>query len=571
MQRFWRLLKPDTAEIRNIYAYAVFAGLVSLSLPLGIQAIVNLIQGGQISTSWIILVSLVVAGMAFTSVLQILQIRIAENIQQKIFARASFEFAYRIPRIRMEDLYRHYAPELVNRFFDTMNVQKGLAKILIDFSSAALSVAFGLILLSLYHPFFIAFSVILLVLVAGIFYMTGRNGLRTSLDESTMKYRVAFWLEELARTSTTFKLVGNTQLPLSRTDRHVGDYLESREGHFQVLIRQYSLMVIFKVVVAAGLLVLGGILVMQQRMNIGQFVAAELIILKVMDSVEKLVLSMETIYDVLTGLEKIGQVTDLELEQETGVDLIQECATDGLDVELDKVTFRYPGQTTPVLDQLSLNIEAGEKVMLTGNSGSGKSTLLHIIGGLYEISEGSIVYHGLPKGNLDRASLREVIGDAFAQEQLFHGTVLENIAVGRRNATFENVRKAVKNLELESFIKSLPQGYETIIDPSGKKLPQTVVNKLLLARSIAAPPKMLLLEDAFEHFDNGERQRIIDYITSPERPWTLVAVSADKYLAARCDRIAVLQKGKVVETGTYRQLSKGIDSKNGRVKVSVDA
>ena len=123
LDRFWRMLKPDSSEIKNVYTYAIFRGLVNLSMPLGIQAIINLIQGGRFSTSWVILVALVSGGIALTGLLQIYQLRIVENLQQKIFARAAFEFAYRVPRIRMDHLAKSYAPELMNRFFDIINIQ----------------------------------------------------------------------------------------------------------------------------------------------------------------------------------------------------------------------------------------------------------------------------------------------------------------------------------------------------------------------------------------------------------------------------------------------------------------
>ncbi|GAK89280.1 HlyB/MsbA family ABC transporter [Nonlabens ulvanivorans] len=115
-QRLVRMLKLDKKDVRQIFYYAIFAGLVGLSLPLGIQAIINLIQGAQISTSWIILVILVTLGVAFGGVLQLMQIRITENIQQKIFTRSSFEFAYRFPKIKMSELHGIYPPELANRF-----------------------------------------------------------------------------------------------------------------------------------------------------------------------------------------------------------------------------------------------------------------------------------------------------------------------------------------------------------------------------------------------------------------------------------------------------------------------
>ncbi|MCB0754045.1 MAG: ABC transporter ATP-binding protein [Flavobacteriales bacterium] len=543
VQRFWRLLHPDRKEIRNVYVYAVFNGLINLSLPLGIQAIINLIQGGEVSTAWIVLTSVVVAGVAATGVLQIAQLRITENLQQKIFARSAFEFAFRIPRVKMEAIYKHYAPELMNRFFDTLTVQKGLSKILIDFSSAVLQVLFGLILLSFYHPFFILFSLILIILVYAIFRFTAKPGLQTSLKESKFKYKVAHWLEELARTGTTFKLAGKTELPLTRMDDEVEDYLNARESHFKILVQQYSLMVVFKALVAAGLLAMGGILVMQQLMNIGQFVAAEIIILLIMSSVEKLVMSMETIYDVITALEKIGQVTDLEIEETQGVETICRSEDCGMNITLKDVHFTYPDGDKEILCGITENIKQGESVIIMGQNGSGKSTLLQIIAGLYDVTKGQIIYNGLPKGNLDLQSLRSVIGDCLSQEQLFDGTLLDNITMGRAGATFDNVKWAIKNLQLEDAINSLPNGFDTIIDPQGKKLPKSTVRKLLLARSIADKPKLLLLEDALEHLDTIERNSIVDFLLNKENDWTIVAVSADPYFQSKADKVIYMENG----------------------------
>ncbi|NNK80147.1 MAG: ATP-binding cassette domain-containing protein, partial [Flavobacteriales bacterium] len=495
LQRFWRMLKPDAREIQNVYIYAIFSGLIGLTLPLGIQAIVNFIQGGQVSTSWIVLVVIVVLGVAATGILQIYQLKITENLQQRIFARAAFEFAHRIPNIRLEALYRHYAPELMNRFFDIISIQKGLSKILIDFSAAVLQVIFGLILLSFYHPFFILFSLFMVLLVLAIFRFTARKGLATSVEESKFKYQVAHWLEELARTATTFKLAGRTNLPLTRMDDYVGDYLGARNEHFKILVQQYSWMVVFKVIVATGLLAIGGVLVLEQHMNIGQFIAAEIIILLVMSSVEKLILSLETIYDVLTALDKVGFVTDLELESLDGVEMSGDKSK-GLALQMNDIGFNYPGQELPILKGLSLSIKPGEKVTIVGPNGSGKSTLLQVVAGLYTPQSGTITYDGLPSGNIESSSLRDYIGDCLSQEQLFEGTVLENISMNRKDVDMEDVRWAINSVGLGSFIENLPKGYDTMMDPTGRRLPRSIIQKLLIARSIADKPRLLLLEDA---------------------------------------------------------------------------
>lgn len=546
MHRFWLLIKPDQKEIRNVYIYAVFYGLVQLSLPIGIQAIINLIQGGQMSTSWAILVACVIGGVVVTGILQISQLQITEHLQQKIFARAAFEFAYRIPKIRMESLYKHYAPELMNRFFDIVSVQKGLSKILIDFSTASIQTVFGLLLLSMYHPFFIVFSLVLVVLVYSIFKLTSKKGLQTSLKESKSKYYVAYWLEELARASVSFKLAGKTDLPLQKTNEEVEMYIGARDSHFKVLKSQYVMMVIFKVIVAAGLLIVGSLLVMDQQMNIGQFVAAEIIIILIIGSVEKLILSLETLYDVITSLEKIGQVTDLELEREKGMNIHEMALKDGLKVEVSNIDFHYPDQEHYVFKNASLTLNDGEKVLLLGNGSSGKTTLLYLLNGLYKVQDGTIAFNDLPMGNLNPVHVRSLIGSCLLDELLFEGSVLENITMGREHVDFENVQWITESLGLTPFIKSLPKGFNTHVFAQGRSFSRGNVDKLILARALVGNPKLVLVKDAFTTLKEVERQRIFKFLTDKSNHWTLLISTSDDGLKQYVDRSVVVENAQLI-------------------------
>lgn len=555
IQRFWRLLKPEGTEIKNVYTYAVFNGLVNLSLPLGIQAIINLIQGGRISTSWVVLVILVTVGVAITGILQIYQLRIVENLQQKIFARAAFEFAYRVPRIKMEELFKLYAPELMNRFFDIINIQKGLSKILIDFSAAGLQIIFGLTLLSFYHPFFILFSLLLVILLYAIFKLTAQRGLDTSLTESKNKYQTVHWLEELARTNITFKLSGNTDLPSKKIDQNVISYLKSREKHFQILIRQFSLMVVFKVLMTVGLLAIGGILVMEQLMNIGQFVAAEIIILLIMSSIEKLIASLETIYDVLTGLEKVGEVTDLELEKTGGLDIEVECHSEGMQVDLVKLSFTYPESPKPTLNNLNLTIKRGSFVALVGPNGGGKSTLIRLLAGLYQLTDGQILYDEISRESFSADSLHSAIGDCLSMEQLFQGTVLENVTMGKERS-LDEVKEVFRNLHLINFVSGRSNGFYSLIDPQGSGLAESTVQKLLIARAVILRPKLLLIEDNLDAIDEDEKNDIINYLSDKENKWTVVAVSRDESLISQSKVIVEMRRGQIAFTGDYTAYQK---------------
>jgi ABC-type bacteriocin/lantibiotic exporter with double-glycine peptidase domain len=525
-QKFIAMLSEDRRDIMYLYAYALFYAIVNLSLPLGVQAIIGLIQAGMVSTSWIILSAVVTAGVLIGGVLQVLQLSISEILQQRIFTRAAFEFTYRIPRFQNASIRGQYPPELINRFFDTLNVQKGLSKILMDFSASSLQILIGLILLSTYHPFFITFGVALIVVLIAILYYTGPRGLESSMKESTYKYKIAHWLKEIARTMDTFKRAGHTELPLERTDELVNSYLEHRKRHWKVLIFQYANIVGFKAFVTLGLLIIGGLLVIQNEINVGQFVASEIVIILIINSAEKLILTMEPIYDVLTAVEKMSTVTDIPLEEDQGAMLFHTIDTGmGASIELKDLTYTSEDGSRAILNNLNLNIPSGARAVITGPNGSGKSTLLRLLAVQYEPTYGTVSFNGYPSGNLNTADLRYHVGDCFLSEDLFEGTLVENITLGRPEIELSDVEWAVQGLGLQSFIKSLPKGYETMVGPTARPLSSSLVERILLARAIVVRPRLLLLDDIFHLFDPKERKNIVEFIWDPNQPWTLVAAS----------------------------------------------
>ncbi len=546
---FWRfrnLLALERNDISQVYIYAFFNGLVNLTLPLGIQAIVNLIQGGEITTSWYVLVAFVITGIALTGILQILQLRIVENLAQKIFSNASFEFAYRIPKIKYESFRDYYGPDLANRFFDTLTLQKGLPKILIDFSIAIFQIIVGLIVLSMYHSFFIIFSVLLLIVVYFIIAATGPKGLKTSLKESSMKYKIAFWLEEIARSKLSFKLAGDNNLGLSKTDEHVEAYLNARESHFKVIVSQSVYLIIFKVLVAAGLLITGSVLVFNEQMNIGQFVAAEIIIILIIASVEKLIKTIESIYDVLTALDKIGFVFDKPMDNFQGVELKE--SDDSYEVTLENVSYRYEGAPSSTLTDLNFVLAKNQSTIIHGPPSSGKSTLLKLISGVIEPSDGIVKYNGFPIGSLDFEKLKEEVGFYINNTEIFHGTILENISMERSKATPESINEAIRITGLSSHLSKMPLGFNTLVDPEGARIPRNIQDRILLARAIATNPRMVILEDPLDHVPHEEKREILERLTNSSNRWSIIVSSVDEIWQKYIDNILSLENGKVLSS-----------------------
>lgn len=544
LQRFYNLLKLDRKDISQIFFYAIFSGLVSLSLPLGIQAIINLIQAGRVSISWIVLVLIVVIGVALVGILSLMQLRITENLQQKIFVRSSFEFGYRLPKIKFEELYNQYPPELANRFFDTLTIQKGTSKLLIDFSTALLQIIFGILLLSLYHPFFIFFGVLLSFLLYSIFRFSFQAGLSSSLKESKYKYKVVSWLQEIARNNFSFRKQENFEFALEKNNHLVEEYINYREKHFKVIKRQFTQLIGFKVIITASLLLIGGYLVLNQKMNIGQFVAAEIIILLVINSVEKIIIGLESLYDVLTSVEKIGQIVDLKMEElsEQNSDY---CFTN-ISIETENLKFKYPDSTDDILSEINLKIEPSEKIYLDGANGSGKSTLIRILAGFFQPTSGSFFINDDTYRKIDLAQYRSQISTITQGETPFEGTVLENITMNNPSISNEDIKWAIESVQLGSFIKTLPEGLDTKIFPDGRQLSSSNAQKILLARSIINKPKIVFYEDPLDKMDEEATKDIIDFLTNSSNQWTVIVSSKNSYWEEKCGRKITLQNGKII-------------------------
>lgn len=549
LARILQVLKMEREEITSIYLYAVLNGVIQLSLPLGIQSIISFVLGGSISTSLVILILLVVTGVFFTGLVQVNQMRIIEKVQQKVFVRYAFEYAYRLPKLDLKSVDNYYLPETVNRFFDTVSLQKGIAKILLEFPTASIQIFFGLVLLSFYHPFFIGFSFTIIGLLVVTIYFSGSRGLETSIRESEYKYSVVAWLEELARLVPSFKFSKGNPLNLRRTDSLVNGYLEARTSHFRILQFQYWMLIGFKLIITAAMLVVGSLLLINQQLNIGQFIAAEIVILLVLNSVEKLIINLDKVYDILTSVDKLGKIIDSPLEAEGGIRLLP--STKGLHISLRDMSFELSGKV--VLNGVTLDVPAGSKVAVTGHDGSGKSTLLRMLSGVFTDYKGSFLINNIPMRDYQLAPYRHQIGILLSQQDIFFGTLLENITMGDETIHPEEIIKLVEDIGLVEFMQEAGFGFSSVLDPLGKRLPRSVIQKILLLRALINDPRLLLLEDPWRGLDDVNRRRIQDYIIDGCRDTTVFVESNDREFASRADIVCCFREGELVYAGAWKE------------------
>ena len=536
--RVLKLLSLEKKEISQIYFYAILYGIIMLSIPVGIQALISFAQANAVSASVILLVILIVISVFVSGVLQVNQMKIIEKIQQKIFVRYAFGFADRIPKINLSKVDDLYLPELVNRFFDTLTLQKKIAKILLDFPLALVQIFFGLLLLAFYHPIFIAFGLFLVIVVGAILYFSGTRGLDTSLEESTHKYKVVAWLEEIARIIRSIKFSKSPGFSMGKADEGITNYLQSRTAHFKVLLLQYKTLVGFKTLITASMLIVGSYLMINQQLTVGQFIAAEIVILTIISSVEKIIINLDSVYDILTAIEKIEQVIDKESEQQGSVQYSP--TNQGMKVSLHDLEFGFPGSPA-VLKIINIIVEANEKICIKGEEGSGKSTLLRLLASIYNDYNGNILLDDIPLKNYDLQSLRFRMGLMISQQDIFEGTLLENINMGLEPVDMGEIKELSSKIGLTDFLATLEKGFDTKLNTFGRKLPGNVIKKILLLRAIINKPALVLLEEPWHGLDEQSQKKIKNFLLHEMKSSTVFIISNDVDFAQQCDQTITLK------------------------------
>ncbi|MBS1780392.1 MAG: ATP-binding cassette domain-containing protein [Bacteroidetes bacterium] len=539
--KFFNLIRLEKAEISSIYFYAILGGLIQLSLPLGIQSIISFVLGGAISTSLVLLIIVVILGVFVGGLLKVNQMKIIEKIQQQLFVRYSFQYANNIPLLNLKEVDNYYLPELTNHFFDTISLQKSISKLLLDIPAATIQILFGLILLSFYHPVFIFFGILLLFVVYMILRITGNKGLETSVQESDYKYKVAAYLQELARVVKTLKFSRKNKLHIVKTDNYVSGYLNARTSHFKILLYQYWTLIIFKVLVTTAMLVVGAFLLVDQQLNIGQFIAAEIVIIMIIDSVEKLIMNLDQVYDVLTSVEKITKVTEKPLEENGTVKLSNK---EPLSIRAQNISFGY-SDSGIVLDNVNFQINPGDKICIEGAYSSGKSTLLRLLSGAYRNFNGILMINNIPILNYDMLSLRPRIGVLLNIQDILSGTIRENICLGDDSIDYHRLDAVTEVTGLKPFIDGLKKGYETEIQPMGQHLSGRVIKKILLCRALVHRPQLLLLEEPWLGLEMNYAENIKHYLLKSLKDTTVVVVTNDKLFAEQCDQVFELESGKL--------------------------
>lgn len=544
-----RMLRLERRDIWIVLIYSIVTSLLGLVIPLSSQSIVNAVALGVFSQQLIVLCVVVFLALTAMAFLDVLERHVIDMIQRRMFVSTAFDVVYRLPHLTNATVRQAYGPELVNRFFDVITVQKSVAKFLLEGTNALLVVLTGLIVLGVYHPFFLVYDVVFVMFIPFLIFILGRGAVTTAVKTSKMKYMAAAWLEDVARNQLGFKLTRTSPFIFTRVDDISTGYVEARQKHFVIMARQIFGSYIFRGFATVGVLALGGILVIEQAISLGQLVAAEIIIILVFGAMEKLITQFDAYYDMVAALNKISGLIDQPLEDVGGLHVPHN--PEGADVVAYGVSFQYDHQH--ILNGVSFSIARGERVSLVGASGSGKSTLASIILGLESPSDGSIEINGVDTRTADLRSLRKRVGYIFSENQIIPGTVLENITLGRE-VSHSDLHWALDMACLHDVLRGLPNGLHTMLSATGDNIALGVRRMVLFARMILDRPDFLIIDEGFDGIDDGTKLKMFTKIIAWKQ-WTVLNITHDPELLLRTTKVFVLRHGAIVEQGTVAELT----------------
>lgn len=531
--RLISLLSAEQRDVWIVIIYAAAVGVLSLAVPLTAMAVVNSTALANLMQQLVVLCLVLFVCLALASMFRVLQTLVVEYLQRRIFVRVVADLTYRLPRVDITAFDQRHGPELVNRFFDVLTVQKAAATLLLDGIAVVLQTIIGLLLLAFYHQLLLGFDMILLTGLVVLVFVLGRGAVPSAIRESQAKYAVASWMEEIARNPATFKLNGGSEFARVKADLLARDYLHARQDHFQIVMRQFTFALALQALASTILLAIGGYLVINGQLTLGQLVAAEIVVSLVVASFTKLGKQLESFYDLLAAVEKLGHLTDLPLERQTGHEL--PTTTRGAAVTMSNVRYVYDPRLRPALNGLTLSIAPKERVALVGENGAGKSTIVDLLFGVRAATSGHIAIDGRDVRDLELAQLRRTVAVIKGLE-IFDGSIFDNVCMGREHLTADDVRKALGDVGLLDSVLELPDGMWTHLRTGGGPLSLGQSERLMLARAIVGRPRLLILDESLDDMDPSIRSDVVPRILAQDAAWTVLVVTHCDEIASLCDR-----------------------------------
>lgn len=542
-QRWLELMRPERSDVTVVAIFSLVVGLLMLAIPIAVESLVNTVAFGNLAQPLIVLAFILFVCLAFVAVIQAMQRYVVEIFQRRIFVRSIATIAQLIPRARF-DAFSGRSAALVNRYFELVVIDKANALLLMDGLFLVIQTLVAMIVLSAYHPYLLGFVIILASVMIFIVFVLGRGAVGTAITESQCKHATAAWMEELALHELAFKAYNGNKAAIERATQLAVNYIGARRSHFRILLRQVCFALGLQAVASTILLGLGGWLVINRQLTLGQLVAAELMVTAIVGAFAKFGKHLEAFYDLMASMDELGELLDVPIERESGEILLS--GSKSATLTLRNVRLKSQSDAS---DSLTFSIPTRARVLLVGPPASGKSLLLESLLGLHDLSDGYVEINGFDLREIRLDDLRSRVG-LVQEPEIIEGTVFENLALGRQGIDIGSARAALEKVGLLDAVMCMPHGIETAISASRPLLSRSQQFALMFARLIVDPPCMILIDGALDQLHGELQTRITDLILHPDAPWTVMLVTRREELILHCTHGLHLPEGSFGQINT---------------------
>jgi len=532
-------LSKERSIILPVFTYAVAVGLFSLIIPLTVQELVNTFAFSVSPLMVVTLVGIMAGMLFFVGIFRVLQFYASDMVERRVFVRMVIYLARVLPQFKENTFHSNY----INRFFETVFLQRAISSLFIDLINVVVGGMIGMVLLALYHPYFIFFDLALIISIL-IIAILGKGGLRRTIYMSEAKYEVFHWFQEVADNFFQFKATNCADYILRKADSLAADYVQARKSRFSVLLRQYMGSLSLQVILHTGLLGTAGWLLSQDELTLGQLVAAEVIIASLLLKIDSVVKRSYVIYYFFTALTELDHLFALPKDR----------TSEGLDIVLPKSDARglhlkfnrWNGEKDIDSSSNEFGFEAspGEKLALISPTESERHRLARALAGLDQLPQSVVRYNGVDIKSLSPHQIGEERGIVFGRDfNLFEGTIAENITMGRTGIESKNLLWALEFTQLDKDLEELPLGLETLIQEGSKGFTPSQNLRVLLARAIITRPSLLILDGALHEIPRHIRDPLLRRLNASDCPWTLIVVTTDpkiKEYVQRCEPLTNL-------------------------------
>lgn len=480
-----QVVGPDIPYVRLAAVYGVAISLLSLATPISVQLLINNVANTALPAPLWTLAGLLLLLLLFVAGLSAMRFWIMALFERHVFARVVSEVTTRAIHAQNPFFADQNRGDLFNRYFDLVVVQKAVPSLIIGGFTILLQSVVGLVVTSFYHPFFLAFNALLVVLVLAIWLIWSRGSIRSAVALSHAKHDAARWLESVGASNGFYKSSRHLDFAMDRSEAVTATYVEKHRRYFRYSFTQTVAFLLLYAFASAALLALGGNLILRGELSIGQLVAAELILSGVFYGVSQLGWYLDTLYDLIASTEELSLL--YAIRQEPAVSTASAGPADGAvqlaGVEIEDACFDFA-------------VAAGEQLVTLPNGGAER--LLAMVLRRHLIPErGLITVGGADMATFDMYRLRSEIM-VLDRPSIVEVTIREYLTLANDGSVPTAVLDALTMVGLRDTIARLPLGLDTPLAASGFPLSIAEVIALKLAKALLVRPRVLVLSQLFD-------------------------------------------------------------------------